>query len=566
MTTTNNQESGHLNYHNALFLLVIIIAFFIHLYFFFVFLTPYYPIPSDDFNYHLSIDGKIQTSHIRLLFFVLANRVVGSLVAPLPESWFESTYDTMLLTSHLMHFGTALVLSLVLRRYTKSIYWSVLGLIGFLMASWTNVYELFISHASFAGFFVTLETYIILRLRDWAFAERGDNLALPVSHAGRVEGILLLAGFSIAMVCLLLSTSAGPFWAASVLLLLAAVFLFSFVFAPDGFDRRGTTALLKRSLAPRNALVLAATLLPFVWLGLFLMEHSEVVIAHYTENLRSPHYQNATEILGIRDFAVPFLTFRVLFFHLPGLCLLSVLLAGAWLATRRSSERNACVQQIVIAALLTTITMTAIASDLHSFTKLGRILFPFMPLILLTTLLLAAELLAEIGRMRRVAMMGTAIVFAIFTAFHLGRTVENHAARYRLVDFLMAANADLYLLDSDPHAIWIDRAIPKDFRFVTDPKEIPQHGDKPALLVVGPRGQASGLSFLQGAVLPDFVPDDELLAPPPNVRELRFPYYAYLPALVQEEEIMQMLYFRGELPAIDDDDKKPVVWIFQSPE
>ena len=34
----------------------------------------------------------------------------------------------------------------------------------------------------------------------------------------------------------------------------------------------------------------------------------------------------------------------------------------------------------------TTIVLSLVASDLHGFTKLGRILFPFFPLILLTTL------------------------------------------------------------------------------------------------------------------------------------------------------------------------------------
>jgi hypothetical protein len=566
MITANNHGDGHSKIRYAHFLFIVIIVFFAFLYFFFEFLIPYYAIPSDDFNYRLSIDGKIQKSHVRLLIFILANRSVQALVAPLPESWFVSTYDTMLLTSHLMHFGTALVLSLVLRRYTKSKYWSVLGLIGFLVASWTNVYELFISHASFAGFFVTLEIYIILRLRDCAFVDRPDHLAPSGSSRGRIEAILLLVGFSVAMVCLLLSTSAGPFWAASLLLFSVTVFLFSFVCAPEGFDRREVAALLKRALAPRNAPVLVATLLPFVWFGLFLMEHSQVVLAHYTENLTSPHYEDATQILGIRDFTVPFLTLRVLFFHLPGLCALSVVLAGIWLATRRNNIRKASARQIVIAALFTTIAISVVASDLHSFTKLGRILFPFLPLILLTTLLLAAELVAEISSARRVAMVGTALAFAIFTVFHLGRTVENHAARYRLADFLMAANADLYLMESDPHAIWIDRAIPRDFSLIANPNDIPSHRNRPAILVIGPRGKASGLSFLQGAVLPDFLPGGDLLAPPPNVRELGFPYYAYLPALVQEEEIVQMLYFRGEMPRGDDDEKRIVVWAFPSSE
>jgi hypothetical protein len=532
-----------------------------HLWVYFTFLTPYYPVPSDDFSLRASVEGKIGKGHINLIVLISLFRAANALGTALPEGLFASTYDAMLLVSHLLHFATGLVLALVVRRYTRSMLWPFLALIGFLAASWTNVYTLLISHASAGAFFFSLAVAIILRLRDLTFPGAPEPPGRPSAEGGRTEAIFLLLGLSVTTVCLLLSTSAGPFWAASLCLLLASSFAFSLTALLRLRGWEAAIALLREKWTARNLVVLTVTQIPFILLGLYMIRFRERILQPFQDNLDAGHLSELQEGLGIANTNISFLSLRVLLFHLPGLSAALVALAVVWLFWQRPWRSVSSNSWCILAALLLTLVLSLVASDVHGFTKLGRSLFPFFPLILLTALLLTADLTARAINRLRIAAVILALAVAFF-AFHAARSIDNYRVRYDFLRFLMAQAADVpaYLLAADPHARWIENAAPRPFRYLTTLSGLPASVQRGGILVVGPGGKDSGRSFLHRGLLSDFVRPDELTTLLKSAHARQFPYYAYLPAFLQEEENTQLLFFRGLMPDPEDPEKQAVVW------
>lgn len=298
-----------------------------HIWVYLAFLTPYYPVPSDDVRFRASVEGKIFTGHANLIVLISLFRAANALRQALPEGLVASTYDAMLLVSHLLHFATGLVLALIVRRYTRSFLWSFLALIGFLTASWTNVYTLLISHASAGAFFFTLAVAIVLRLHDLAFPAAPQPPGRSSPEGGRTEAIFLMLGLSVTTVCLLLSTSAGPFWAASLCLLLTFTFAASLIAVSRLRGWETAITLLREMWTARNLATLIVTQMPFILLGLYVIRFRENILQPFQNNLDAQHLNTLKEALGIADTNVPFLSSRVLLFHLPGLSAAVIVLA-----------------------------------------------------------------------------------------------------------------------------------------------------------------------------------------------------------------------------------------------
>ena len=205
----------------------------------------------------------------------------------------------------------------------------------------------------------------------------------------------------------------------------------------------------------------------------------------------------------------------------------------------------------------------AFAIDFLPTTKMPRTHYQMYPLLIAFILLSINLLIVKQANNKRSVLLkiiGTVVILIVFLLnFKLVHGIKQ--SKNAFPDFLSKNPQvkNIYLLKEDPHTIYIEKWLNDDrVRFIEIKTlnkilESESKDKKMGILVVGPTGKGSGNSILRHSSLPDFDFD-----PPADIEAkiLYFPYMAYYPTFIFEEEISQALYFEGKIPSYHEKDKK----------
>lgn len=523
MTSPKSKRHPHIWMSCGLSLLFFISLLYIAL--------PYRVFPCDEIDYQnrinelrflldMNMPGEFFSSilHERLavyLMAVLGMQYVTSLFPVGPMAHFP-------VISAIGHGVTLFFLFLIIHRTTKSLPASLAGGLLFATSGWPMTYVFEPLHIAFSTPFILAGLYILLTVE-------------PLEDGGWRK-VVIAASF--ASVSQWISSSALAMLA--VLTTIAAL-----LFMSKGFYRA----------AIRLFLVWCGTL--FAMVSVYFLLAGQAYFIHARANLNSKHWTMAASYFDVLPRIKPLNFLRILYLYSPMLTTLLAAAAGlaiyAILSRRKQWLGETGLRVAFI--LLLGISLHAAMMDIMPVTKLGRLHFPYLPMVIAIVAIVGHWALLRLrAKSEGYGRMGIAVAAVLICiTMYQGIAVAHETVRVRTAapEYIKHKMPDipLFVLAEDDNAQFITPWLSEFKIGVISASDLLSYlnrkdrlADTRFAVILGPTGKDSaiGLSSLPGK---DFYFDYS------NIPHVILPwYYSFYPPFTVEEEVNQALYQEGRIP------------------
>jgi len=502
---------------------------------------PYRLFPSDDRSFWLLLEKTGIYNYIMYGISIKNDPTIYKPVTGLSLLFFRKIWSifssdslsTLLFSTVVSNSVIVFLSNIITFRITKSVMAAVVSMILYATSAWPANYFFLYSYAPFAAMLSLL-----------ALLFMNEAYLNPV----RKNFFIALSGITLGLF----------FWASVSSPLLVGIYLLAFF------------CLFRPIPLKHNLKIVIMYCVPlFFTIALFIPGAWRAVIVHLKENIATPHYTDALNKFKFIPKS-PFLSFfyivraysSLLIYSFSIVCILMAIL----IIIRKYQSGKKIIFSLsekVLFILVAVILLHSVTIDVLPFTKLGRTHFVVYPIfIIATTAMFHLLISGYLYRYKRYLYVLCFTLLTFVVVENVSFSSEMIHARMDFPSYLTSIHPKvqrLYMLKEDVHTSFIKGWL-KDFNIEVLPISKLEQAlleDKNAALIIGPMGKDSGISVLRHSTLSDFTIENiDNYKSLRNAKKMTFPYYAYFPSFLFEEEISQALYFLGKVPDYEQDSKK----------
>ncbi len=518
---------------NSKFWMILLLSAFGYFVAWYILTYPYRLFPTDD-NWFLAVLtkkvelGTDEIYHPVFFYFMFLIKTIWDFLS-------NDIRSVFLIAALLCNTVTLAILATIIYRLSGKYTLSIIAIVLWAFSAWPANYYFWGSYTTISTMIFMLSFYLLLE----SYLYYNNNLSKSFSLLILSS---ILAGFYA------WSTASSP--PVILVLLLAFVLLYN------------------KKLLQKKRYLIYIVLFFIIW-GLFFAVYRKGFIEHLHINLTTDHYSTSMQKFGYIP-ETPFFSF----FHVQSVYsnILSVsflILNGLYvfyLIIKCCTKQKITRVENIVNILLLMVWCHLLVIDFLPFTKLGRTHFVMYPLFVTSFIFLLyfmyRHALLFVAKHHKLYMglrvmclliLGGVVVQNIQTAREL--IIATKSAPAFLNQFI--SEIKFYTLEADPHTYFISDIWLHDIQ--VNPVSIEEFNhvrltkgvEEKTGLIVGPTGKNSGrMSIIYHRIFNDLYMKEiqNQLNWADTKKVILLPYYTTFPTFVMEEEIMQGLYFEGQLP------------------